>query len=98
MPYTRKKPQSPKPPEPPPAVSELMRDHFEAKEFGVVGEFATPGPQAAPTSMAQPFVNMIPPPDWDLERREREERERAAEEEKAQKLLADKAEREEAEQ
>jgi hypothetical protein len=94
--YGRRGPRkSPSPAEPPPAVSELMRDHFEAKEFGVVGEFAVPQPQPPP--IVTPALQ-FPAPDWDEEAREREARERAAEEEKAQKVLADKAKREEAQQ
>jgi hypothetical protein len=72
-----------------------MRDHFEAKEFGVVGEFATPGPQPPP--VVTPALQ-FPAPDWDLEARERGARERADEEEKARKVLADKAKREETQQ
>jgi hypothetical protein len=95
MPYRRKRPEPPKP-SPPPAVSELMRDEFEAKPFagegGVRGEWAVPQPQPPPPPAPQPFNP--PPPDWDLERQEREARERAAEEKKARKVLADKAKRE----
>jgi hypothetical protein len=72
-----------------------MRDHFEAKEYGVVGEFAVPG--SHPPPIVTPPLQ-FPAPDWDLEAREREARERADEEEKARKLLADKAKREEAQE
>jgi hypothetical protein len=88
----RKPPPAPKPPERPPAVSELMKNEFKAKEFGIAGEWATPGPHPPPPPIPQPF--RPPPPDWDAEMKERREFERAAEEEQARKVLADKAKRE----
>jgi hypothetical protein len=98
--YRRPRKPDPEPPERPPAVSELMKNEFLEKPFagegGVRGEFATPGPRVPPPPVPQPFHP--PPPDWDEEAREREARERAAEEEKARQVLADKAEREEAQE
>jgi type IV secretory pathway VirB10-like protein len=79
-----------------------MRPEFEKQPYrghldgGVVGEFVAPaGPLPQPQPLRQ-FV--IPPPYWDKEERERPERERAADEAKAQRVLADKAKREEAQE
>jgi hypothetical protein len=58
----RKPPSPPKPPERPPAIAGLMRDEFEAKEFGVAGEFVVGSREPVPPAKVIP--PLIPPPPW----------------------------------
>jgi hypothetical protein len=62
MPYTHKRPQSPKEPHTPAAFA-VLRDEFEAKEFGIVGEWATPKSEHVP---APPPAFRPPPPPWSV--------------------------------